>query len=120
MKNLAAIDFGNLRGLGPLGLEGAEGGAGAPGLFNKFLSGAIGLITIIAAIWFTINFFIGAIGVITAGGDKGKLENARSRIFVGVIGLVITIAAIFIIDLFGSIIGLDILNPAEFIYQFSP
>lgn len=119
MNTLAQIQIGPLRGKGILGLEGLLSGEGAPAIFNKFLSGAIGLMTIIAAIWFTINFFIGAIGIVTAGGDKAKVESARSRIITGILGLVVTIAAVFVIDLFGELIGLDILNPAEFVNQFS-
>ena len=50
----------------------------------------------------------------TAGGDKQKLETARSKITTAMIGLVIVIAAVFIIDFVGSLFGIDnILNPGE-------
>jgi hypothetical protein len=76
--------------------------------------------TIIAAIWFTFTFIIGAIGIIASGGDKTALEGARKKIASGLIGLVIVVAAIFIIELIGWLIGFDlILNPAEFLNQFS-
>jgi hypothetical protein len=72
--------------------------------------------TIIAAIWFTFNLITGAISIITSGGDKVKVTEARSRITMGLVGLVIIIAAMFIIELIGTLIGFDlVLNPAGFI-----
>jgi hypothetical protein len=73
--------------------------------------------TVIASIWFTFNLIIGAIGIMTSGGDKGKLESSRSRITSGLIGLVIVIAAVFIVQLVGSLIGLGsiILRPTDLI-----
>lgn len=115
MRNyLAAIDLGKLEGIGPLGLEGISASC-APGRFTLYLTGAIGLMTVIAAIWFTFNFIIGAIGIMTSGGDKGKVETSRSRITTGVIGLVIVLSAVFVVQLFGSLIGLDkiILRPTD-------
>ncbi len=104
-----------LRGIGPLGLEGKEASA-APGLLNKVLSGTIGIMTMIAAIWFIIILFIGAIGIMAAGGDKAAMESAKKSITNGLVGLVIVIAAIFLIELIGKILGFDlILNPAEII-----
>jgi len=81
------------------------------GIFTKFLSSAIGLMTIIAIIWFIFTFFIGAIGMITAGSDKQALESSRKKIVNGIIGLVVTLAAIFVIRLIGFLLGFDdILN----------
>lgn len=97
-----------LRGFGPLGLE---KGQEPQGVFTKFISSAIGLMTIIAIIWFAFVLIIGAIGIISSGGDKASLETARKRITTGIVGLVVVIAAIFIIDLIGRLIGLpDILD----------
>jgi hypothetical protein len=85
-------------------------------VFTKFLSSAIGLMTIIAVIWFIFVFVTGAIGWITAGGDKTSLEAARKKISTGLVGLAVTVAAIFIIEVVGSLIGIpDILKlPALF------
>jgi hypothetical protein len=73
-------------------------------------------LTIVAGIWFIFVFITGAISVIGSGGDKVKVEAARNRILHGIIGLAVTVAAIFTIELIGRILGLDlILNPAEFV-----
>lgn len=121
MKNHLAIQFGKIEGLGPLGLQGQDGAA-APGRFNLFISGAIGLITAIAMIWFTFNFLIGALGIIMSEGDKNKLESAKNRITTGMIGLIVTIAGIFIIQAFGSLIGIGnfILSPTQIIDIIAP
>jgi ethanolamine utilization microcompartment shell protein EutS len=98
------------RGFGKLGLEGESAAQGII-TFTDFISSAIGLMTIIAIIWFIFTLFTGAISYITSGGDKGAVESARKRIITGFTGLVITIAAIFVIRLFGYLIGIpDILN----------
>lgn len=122
MKNLLAENIGDpLRGIGPLGLEGDSSGAGAPGVFNKFISGVIGLLTIIGIIWFVLLLITGAYGFMSAGGDKAKIETARKRIVTGLIGLIIIVAAVFLVDLFGELIGIDnILNPAELLKQILP
>lgn len=96
-----SANFGPLEGFGPLGNPGGDG----IGTFSKFLSSTIGLMTIIAIIWFIFVFFTGAIGIISAGSDKQALEGARKKITSGIIGLVVTVAAVFIIDLLGLILG---------------
>lgn len=113
MKLLADIPLGpGFSGFGPLG---NPKGTGIE-TFSNFLSSVIGLMTIIAIIWFVFVFITGAIGMITAGSDKAALESARKRITTGLIGLVVVIAAIFILDLVGTLIGIpDILDlPALF------
>lgn len=110
MKNLVAdipiAPPGGFKGFGPLGNPSGNG----IDIFSKFISSAIGLMTIIAIIWFVFTFFIGAIGIISAGGDKNALESAKKKITTGLIGLVVVIAAIFIIRLIGFLFGIDILN----------
>jgi hypothetical protein len=111
MKKLADIQLGpegGFTGFGPLGLEGGES---APAVFTKFLSSTIGLMTIIAIIWFVFLMIMGAIGIISSGGDKASLESARKRITTGIIGFVVVVAAIFIVQLIGRFIGIpDLLD----------
>lgn len=53
------------------------------------INGAI----IIGALLFLIFLVIGAVGWVTAGGDKGKIESARAKITQGFIGLVVLVFA---------------------------
>ncbi|HET7098621.1 MAG TPA: hypothetical protein VFI61_00065 [Patescibacteria group bacterium] len=118
MKQLAEIDFGSFKGLGtgPLANPGTSGIE----IFSKFVSSAIGLMTIIAIVWFVFTFFMGAFGIISAGGDKQAMEGARKKISSGIIGLVVVIAAIFIIKLIGFLLGIpNILNITQLFGQIT-
>lgn len=99
------------QGYGPLGNPGSSNTS--INLFSKIISSAIGLITIIAAIWFVFLVITGALGIMSSGGDKVKAQSARARIASGVTGLVVVVAGIFIVDFIGGLIGLDILNVGE-------
>lgn len=108
---------GRFEGFGPLGetwryvFRQGE----AISLFNRVISIIIGVMTIAAGLWFIFQFMIGAFGWLTAGGDKAAVENAQKRITNAMIGLVIVVAAVFLIDLLGGLLGLEILNPGKFI-----
>lgn len=115
-NQLADVSFGPISGFGSLGNPGGSGVS----IFANFISSAIGLMTIIAIIWFVFVFFSGAIGIITAGGDKQALENARKRIISGLIGLVVVIAAIFLVRLVGFLIGIpNVLNIGQLFGQIT-
>jgi len=112
---LLALDLGNFKGLGPLGnpiVTDEDPGASA---FTNFLSTAIGVMTIVAIIWFVFTLFSGAIAWLSSGGDKQKLQNAQKQITTSLVGLVIVISAIFLIKIVGVIFGFDILNIPELI-----
>ncbi len=121
MKNILAIDIplapsGGFQGTGPLGNPGSS----APDLFNSAISKIIGVMTIVAFVWFTFQLVFGAIRIVTSGGDKGALEGARKQITTGIIGLVVVVAAIFIVSLIGTLLGIpNILNPGVFVEQLS-
>jgi hypothetical protein len=116
---LSSIDLfeGNgLEGFGPLGTPNGN----APSLFNKFLTSLIGIITVVAFIWVVILIVSGGIGIITSAGDKAGLQSNLKKIANGIIGLVVLISALFIMQVFGKLFGIDnILNPAYFIEHFT-
>lgn len=109
MNTLAQLDFGHLNGFGSLGTNQEAQGASI-GTFTRFVSSAIGLMTLIAFIWFVFLFVTGAISMMTAGSDKASIENARKRIVNGIIGVVVVIGAVSIISIIGFLLGIDILN----------
>ena len=102
--DIKLFDGSGYMGFGPLGLETMTPSA-APSLFAVFISSTIGLITLIAIIWFIINLVTGAISIIASGGDKQALEAAKKKITSGLIGLLVTIFALFIIGMIGWMIG---------------
>lgn len=116
MKAIAAESLGNIggAGLGPFSNLGSAGAAAQA--FTKTISSIIGIITIAATIWFMFQLFIGGVGWLASGGDKTKLEGARSRITNAFIGLIIVVAAWGIIALMGQFLGgYDILLPENII-----
>lgn len=115
MKELAQIDFGTFKGFGPLGTPQGTG----IDIFSTIISSAIGVMTIVAFIWFVFQFIIGAIGIMTAGGDKQKLEGSRTKIVNGIIGLVVVIMAIAIISLIGFLFNIPFLNLPSLFNQIS-
>ena len=72
------------------------------------ISNAIGIALIIAGILVFAFLVIGGIQWITSGGDKGKTEEARSRITAALIGLAIVAAAWAVMQLVSYFFGIDI------------
>lgn len=114
MKNILAditiAPSGGFSGIGTLGKPSDPGQGGAFYDFSKIMSMAIGVLTLVAFIWFLFVLITGAIGVMNSGGDQKALESSKKRITNGLVGLVVVIASIFIVDLIGVIIGVDYLN----------
>lgn len=87
----------------------------------SIISTAIGVMTIVAIIWFLFIFFSGAIAIIGSGGDKQALESAKKKITTGVIGLVVVLLAIIIINLVGKFLGItNILDIGTLFGLFTP
>ena len=80
---------------------------------DAFLSFLIGLITVIAGLFFVVSFITATLAWVTAGGDSGKISKARDQMLQGVIGLVIVVASYGLIGLIGTIVGLDLLSPTD-------
>lgn len=100
-----------LKGIGPLGdLCGKESTAAQK--FSGFISATIGIMTIVAFIWFIFVLFTGAISWLGSEGDKVKVQTAQKRITHGLVGVIIVISAIFLIKLVGVVFGIDILDIA--------
>jgi len=89
-------------------------------ILEKFFSNLLGVLTVLGSVFFIVNFLLGALSWITAGGDSGKIETARNRMMQSAIGLVILVAAYGIIGIISTIVGLDILNPAEMLKTLVP
>jgi hypothetical protein len=118
--------LGTLEGIGTLGGEGGgkrllTNEVTAISIFVNIISSIIGVMTIIAIIWFTFVLLTGAISWLSSGGDKVKLQNAQKQITTGIIGLVLVLSATFLIDLIGSLIGFpNILSIGDLIKNLPP
>jgi len=103
-------NLGTFEGLGPLGKPTATLEDPGTSAFTNFLSTTVGLLTVVAIIWFLFNIFMGAIAWISSEGDKAKLQSAQKRITHAIVGLIVVISAIFLIKVIGTIFGINILD----------
>lgn len=67
-------------------------------------------IILVGGLAFLLYFLLGGITWITAGGDKGKIEEARGKITQGLVGLAVLAASYVIIKFIETAIGMNILN----------
>lgn len=100
-------------GTDPSTYAGTTGNELVLGQFEGIISTSISVLTVVGGLFFVVYFFLAALKWITAGGDGGKVGKARDEMVQGVIGLIVIVAAYGIIGLLGTVLGLDLLNPAK-------
>ncbi|MBI5358141.1 hypothetical protein HZB69_00725 [Candidatus Amesbacteria bacterium] len=87
--------------------------------FEKALSITIGVMTVIAGIWYMFQFFSAAIAWLSAGSDKNAVQGAQKKLLDSTTGLAIIVLAYVLISLIGRIVGFgQILNPAKIIIDY--
>ncbi|OGJ16776.1 MAG: hypothetical protein A2632_01905 [Candidatus Pacebacteria bacterium RIFCSPHIGHO2_01_FULL_46_16] len=64
----------------------------------------------IGALMVFIYFLWGAISWISAGGDKGKIEEARNRITTSVIGIIVLASIVAIFKVLQLVLGIEVLK----------
>lgn len=120
-KEIDLGPIGGPTGFGPWGHLGTEQKISvAAGAFANIISRIIGVLTIVAGIWFVFQFIIGAYGFLTAGGDSKKMGEAASKITSAIIGLIVVVAAYALISLLGALLGFEILQPQKLIPLLKP
>lgn len=67
-------------------------------------------IILVGGLAFLLYLILGGITWITAGGDKGKIEEARGKITQGLVGLALLAASYVIVKFIETAIGIDLLN----------
>ena len=109
--------LGSLEGLGPLGtfVKNLTKVDEPISLLNNVISIGIGLITLFSFLYFILQFITAGLKWLTSGGDQKSIEAAQKQITNSLIGLVIVVSAIFIIELVGMILKIELLNPFDFL-----
>ncbi|HSV94911.1 MAG TPA: hypothetical protein VLH94_03010 [Spirochaetia bacterium] len=116
----ASIDVGGIKGIGPFGFETAGvSGPETQTQLSNILSTVITTLTVVGGLAFVIFFTLGGLKWLTAGGDKAKVEEAKTQMTQGVIGLVAIVAGLFVTGIVGNILGVDILNPFKALFSTS-
>lgn len=113
----ASADSECIGGIGPFGdlcerLKGKtpqEQGTGVIVELAKIVSTVVGVVTIVAGLFFFIQFLTAAFAWITSGGDAQNLEKARQKIINALIGLILVVAAISIMGVLEVVFGIPFL-----------
>ncbi|MEK7163967.1 MAG: hypothetical protein AAB768_02365 [Patescibacteria group bacterium] len=111
------------QGLGPLGGETSPGiyqiftGATAGIKFNRFFSISVGVMTVVAGIWFMIQIFLAGIEWLSSSGEKQAVQNAQKKISHSIIGLLIVVISFGLMVTIGNIFGINLLAPGNIIYH---
>lgn len=124
LKLLAQVNIGGQIGGPGLGVFGEREYSGQGGAVNALtditnaVSSIIGVMTIVAGIWFLIHIIIGGLRWVGSEGDKTKLQEAQNRITNAFVGLIIVVAGWSILALTGRFLGFEnILIPTTIIDQ---
>ena len=82
-----------------------------PGIIlSDIISMAIGVMTLVAGIWFLFQAIMAGYNFLNAGGDKERLVNAGRKLTNAIIGLVIVVAAYGLMALIGKLLGVNFLE----------
>lgn len=110
---MADIKFGQITT--PGGYQPGSGIEGATSAVEKLISNVLVVLTIVASIAFVLYFLLGGLNWITSGGDKGKVDKAKSMMTNGAIGLIVVAVSYAIVWIVGKALGIDVLNPGTLI-----
>lgn len=83
------------------------------GIGNKIatvISQVIGLLSIVAIIWFVLQLVLAGITIISAGGNKEKIAETQKRITYSALGLLVALLATFLVAILSYIFNIDFLN----------
>lgn len=88
--------------------EGATGDVALATLVARLYRATI----VVGALALLLYLGMGGISWITAGGDKGKVEEAQHKITNAVMGMAFLVAVVAIVTLLSWVFGFDLLNPS--------
>ena len=94
--------------------------AGFTASLETYVSDVIGIITVLAALFFIVYSFLAAFQWVTSGGDSGKVTKARDHLVWGTLGLILIVATYSILGLIGGLIGFSILDISALIKLITP
>jgi hypothetical protein len=97
---LAAVSMPAFSGLG------IDPGTNGTTTLEKLISQIIGVLTIVAVIYFAIQIIIAGYNFISSEGDEKKLEMARKTLTNGILGIVIVIVAVGLVSLIATLAGM--------------
>lgn len=112
---------GDCTGFGPLCV--LNDATDAVKMVANIVSTIIGFITVIAGIFFMLQFMISGFEYLSAAGDKNKLQSAQHRMMYAVIGLMVIVSTYAVTTMMAEILGFDsflLRNPGNIINSLKP
>jgi len=100
---LASVTYPSLQGPG---IDPNKYGTPTSGL-ETILSQVIGILTIVAFIYFAIQIILAGYAYISNGGDAKNIETSRKRLTEGVLGVTIVVLALALSALIAKIAGIN-------------
>lgn len=91
-------------------------GADATLKFEKLASNLIGILTLVAVIFFVVQIIFAGYAYLSANGDQGKIEKANKHLTGSLQGLIIVIVAVGIGSLIAKLLGVN--NPLDINQMF--
>lgn len=76
-------------------------------MLEKLASNIIGVLTIVAVLFFVIQIIFAGYSFISSGGDEKVMETSRKKLTNGVLGLFIVVVAVGIGSLIAKLLGLN-------------
>jgi len=89
----------------------------AAGVLTQIFSNVFGVFTIVGGLLFILYFILGGISWLTSSGKPDRVEKAKKQMTDAVIGLIIVVASYGIAFIIGSVLGIEILQPAKHIIE---
>jgi len=74
---------------------------------DKIISTVIGVLTLVAFIFFVLQIIFAGYSFISGQGDEKKIESARKRLTDGILGITIVVVAFGITALLAKLMGID-------------
>lgn len=98
--------------VGPLSKTSGNSGAVGASVLGRYAAILIQTALVLGGLAVLAYMIIGAIGWISAGGDKGKVEAARNQIIQSIIGLAVLFSVTAVAAWVGPVFGMNLLRPA--------
>lgn len=125
MNKLLALDLGKIGGgigLGPWGDIANLGGgpSAASSAVVDIFSRILGVLTVVAGLWFIIQLITAAFDYINAGENEEQIRKVHQKLINNFVGLSIVVMVYALTAIIGRLVGLDILNPQRIIPGLGP
>lgn len=91
-------------------------GVEATTMLEKLASNFLGILTVVAVLFFTIQIIFAGYGFISSGGDEKMLQTNREKLTNGVLGLFIVVVSVGLVSLISKLLGLN--NPLDLNQMF--